>query len=157
MISDLCIYCIDKINEIAVSAVGIYVNNLIMLAHKDRRSDINNLKRELCKRFEMSDLREIKSLLGINIQRNYITWTVTLNQTTYINNILKHYRMIDSNPIRTSVDPNIKLTKNDGTPDEDLKHLYQQAVGSLMYLMIGTRPDITYAVSNASKFASNLN
>ena len=37
------------------------------------------------------------------------------------------------------------------------KRDYQSAVGSLMYAMMGTRPDIAYAVSVVSRFASNPN
>jgi hypothetical protein len=37
---------------------------------------------------------------------------------------------------------------------EDVKW-YQRAVGSLMYAMLGTRPDIAYAVSVVSRFAAN--
>ena len=32
---------------------------------------------------------------------------------------------------------------------------YREAVRSLMYLMIGTRPDIAFAVSNVSKYMEN--
>jgi hypothetical protein len=32
---------------------------------------------------------------------------------------------------------------------------YREAVGSLMYLMVGTRPDIAYSVSVASRYLSN--
>ena len=35
------------------------------------------------------------------------------------------------------------------------QHQYQSAVGSLLYLSVATRPDITYAVSNVSKFSAN--
>lgn len=37
-----------------------------------------------------------------------------------------------------------------------LKKQYQSAVSSLIYTMLGTRPDIVYTVSVVSRFASNL-
>ena len=44
------------------------------------------------------------------------------------------------------------------TPDEINKMksiLYQSAVGSLMYMMIGTRPDIAFAVGAVSRYMAN--
>ena len=32
---------------------------------------------------------------------------------------------------------------------------YQSIIGSLLYLMIGTRPDISYAVTHLSQFSTN--
>ena len=34
-------------------------------------------------------------------------------------------------------------------------HTYASIVGALMYAMLGTRPDIAYAVGNLSRFTSN--
>ena len=36
------------------------------------------------------------------------------------------------------------------------KVLYQEAISSLMYLAIATRPDITFAMSTLSQFLDNL-
>ena len=41
--------------------------------------------------------------------------------------------------------------------DEDVcvdQQLYQSAIGSLMYLSVSSRPDITYAVGNSARFSS---
>ena len=35
------------------------------------------------------------------------------------------------------------------------KTQYQSAVGTLMYAMLGTQPDIAYAVSSVSQYAAN--
>ena len=60
--------------------------------------------------------------------------------------------MEDAKPVQTPVDTSIKLTpgkSDDACVDQKL---FQSAVGSLQYLSIATRPDITYAVSNVAKF-----
>ena len=64
--------------------------------------------------------------------------------------------MENSKPVRTPVDTGMKLVKV--TDDEECvdQKLYQSAVGSRLYLSVGTRPDITYAVSNAAKFSAKL-
>lgn len=59
--------------------------------------------------------------------------------------------------IRTPVDASTKLFKAVAS-DTDIDHkLYQSAVGSLLYLSIATRPDITFAVNNVAKFCAKPN
>ena len=63
--------------------------------------------------------------------------------------------MDEASTIATPVDSSIKLVK---ASEEDVlfdKHKYQSAVGSLLYLSVATRPDITYAVSNVAKFSAS--
>ncbi|THG97055.1 hypothetical protein EW026_g4883 [Hermanssonia centrifuga] len=37
----------------------------------------------------------------------------------------------------------------------ELRHMYQSMIGTLLYLMLGTRPDISFAVTKLSQFMSN--
>ena len=46
--------------------------------------------------------------------------------------------------------PNLIKRGNENTSVD--QQLYQSAVGSLFYLSVATRPDITYAVSNVAMF-----
>ena len=63
--------------------------------------------------------------------------------------------MEDAKNIRTPVDISTKLTKEGNEEDTCVdQQLYQSTVGSLLYLSIATRPDITYAVSNVAKFCA---
>ena len=62
--------------------------------------------------------------------------------------------MQDCKPVGTPVDISAKLVK---AKDEDEcidQQLYQSAIGSLLYLSVSTRPDITYAVGNLARFSS---
>ena len=58
-------------------------------------------------------------------------------------------------PLTTSVDTGTKLVN--GTEDSEYvdQTEYQSIVGSLLYLSMRTRPDITYAVSVTTRFCSN--
>src|SRR4051812_36212966 len=51
------------------------------------------------------------------------------------------------------MDPREKLMPNTSKPVDKLE--YSRAIGSLMYAMISTRPDIAYAVGKLSRFTSN--
>jgi len=62
--------------------------------------------------------------------------------------------MTSCNPVTLPLDPNSKLGKfQDGDNIADAT-LYQQIIGSLMYLMIGTRPDLASTVSLLSQYSS---
>jgi len=59
--------------------------------------------------------------------------------------------------ISTPADPHVHLTTSPAahTVDSINQERYQSAVGSLMYKMIGTRPDISFAVSAVSQYSTN--
>ena len=54
---------------------------------------------------------------------------------------------------KTPMDTKLVLTKPDKDEISGVLE-YQSLVGSLMYAMLGTRPDLVYAVSTVSKFNS---
>jgi hypothetical protein len=61
---------------------------------------------------------------------------------------------IDDSLVKTHVDVNLHLTKNKRNGISQLE--YSQIIGSLMYIMNCTKPDIAYFVSKLSKYTSNL-
>ncbi|RWS00242.1 Retrovirus-related Pol polyprotein from transposon TNT 1-94-like protein, partial [Dinothrombium tinctorium] len=109
--------------------------------------------------FEVKEL-EPNYFVGLEIKRNREMNTISLLQSGYINTILERFRMNDCKPCSTPSDPYTKLSRemcpqNEDEKEEMSKTPYREAVGSLMFLMIGTRPDIAYAVSNVSQFLDN--
>ena len=89
--------------------------------------------------------------------------TVTLSQTHYINALLEKFQLTDANPVHTPMDPNIKLEAlvvqhSSGSvqgEDTQITEGYATLIGSLMYLAIGTRPNIAFAVAKLAQFTSN--
>jgi hypothetical protein len=103
----------------------------------------------------MTDLGAAKHFLGISIDRNRVTREVTVHQTSYIESLLRRYEHDGCNPVHTPMMPGTKLSRK----DDDSKSLigkeiswYKQLVGSLMYIMIATRPDLAFTMSRLSKF-----
>ena len=71
----------------------------------------------------------------------------------YIEDILQRFGKSDLRPISTPAITNEHLTKL-SSPKIDAR-LYQSAIGALMYPMLGTRPDIAYAVGALGRHAAN--
>ena len=65
--------------------------------------------------------------------------------------------MLECKPSSTPADPHIRLEKTsiDYHAPEGQCRKYQSAVGSLMYAMLGTRPDLAYAVSKVRQYSTN--
>ena len=79
-----------------------------------------------------------------------------ISQKTYIESLVKeflHGESINSKP--TPLEHNQCLEQNQEPVDEKLRSSYQQLVGSLMWLVMRTRPDIAFAVSVLSQFLQN--
>jgi hypothetical protein len=104
----------------------------------------------------MSDLGEVQYVLGIGIERDRSQRTIHLNQSKYIDEVLQRFKMSDCKPLPTPMDAGLKLSAPaEGTPRSDPATPYQSAVGSLMYAMTSTRPDLAFAVSTVSRYCSN--
>ncbi|KAL0283992.1 UNVERIFIED_CONTAM: Retrovirus-related Pol polyprotein from transposon TNT 1-94 [Sesamum angustifolium] len=71
----------------------------------------------------------------------------------YVETILRKFKAFDSPPAKTPVDLNLCLAKNRDEPECQIE--YSRIIGSLMYIMNCTRPDIAYAVNKLSRFTSN--
>ena len=82
---------------------------------------------------------------------------ITLSQAHFIDSLLKKFGLEDANPVTTPLDPNTNLDNNEtedepNNQDEEVLHSYATLIGSLMYLALGTCPDITYAVNRLAQF-----
>ncbi len=63
--------------------------------------------------------------------------------------------MEDYKAMGVPLDPKTKLKKNVNKDDEMVKVPYQQAVGSLMYVVLCTRPDLAYPISMVNQHMAN--
>ena len=73
-----------------------------------------------------------------------------MNQSHYVEKILKKYDYFDWKPVNTPYDPNTRPKKNCGDSVSQLR--YSQLIGSLSYLANCNRPDIFYAVGRLSRY-----
>ena len=147
--SEACLF----INNNTKVIICLYVDDLAVLAPNE---DIfNDFINSISKDFKIKNLRVIKDYLGIDIDFNLNKGFIKLSQETYINKILNKFNLQDAKIKSTPMDSNIKLEPNkEQANKEDIK-LFQMLIGSLLYIMLGTRVDIAFAVIKLARFASN--
>ena len=79
---------------------------------------------------------------------------ILFDQTDYLRKILTHFGMTDVKMAKTPLPTGYKPKPFIGRSTPQLWSQYQLLIGSLLYLMLRTRPDIAFAVTQMSKFAS---
>ena len=102
-----CDYCIYTSRERS-STLILYVDD-ILIAGKDV-SGIIWIKTELGRLFQMGDLLEVKTFLGMEIKRGFRKRTIEISQSVYVEKVLHRFGMADSKPVGTPLDPNVRWT-----------------------------------------------
>ncbi|KAM1493880.1 hypothetical protein ACFX10_025604 [Malus domestica] len=145
--SDKCVYVKSYKNSCVI--VCLYVDDMLILGTD--KDVINSTKKMLNSNFDKKDLGLAYVILGIRIKR--IDEGYILTQSHYVESILKKFGHYNDNAAVTPFDPNCKLKKHVGDPVSQLE--YARVIGSLMYLMNSTRPDLAYSISRLSRYTSN--
>ncbi|CAJ2651772.1 unnamed protein product [Trifolium pratense] len=144
--SDKCIYY--KCDGNICTIICLYVDDMLIFG--SNLSAINNVKSMLSNNFDMKDLGEASVILGIKITRS--EKGISLDQSHYVEKILKKYGYFNCKPACTPYDPSVKLFKNTG--DSVRQTEYASIIGSLRYATDCTRPDIAYVVGLLCRFTS---
>ncbi|KAE9334709.1 hypothetical protein PF008_g13824 [Phytophthora fragariae] len=121
---------------------------------------MEKLKQSIGSAFKAKDLGEVSFLLGLKITRDRRARKLWINQQSNVDSILQKFNMEHGAGVATPTAAGKKLTKQQAPETEEatakmLKKPFRQAVGSLMYQMIGSRPDMAFAIQDTSRFLSN--
>lgn len=135
--------------------IALYVDDILLAS--STLPALTALKSKLASTFEMEDLGEATFVLGMEIKRDRAARTFSINQSAYVHSVLVHHGMENCSPISDPMDSRARtVLAASTTPCVEGRRLqYQSLIGSLMFAAICTRPDIAYAVTTLSKFASN--
>ena len=110
----------------------------------------------------MKDLGEANFILGIKLLRDLKNKVLALSQALYIDKILARFNMENSNngtlPFRHGVHLSKEQSPKTLEQKERMSRIpFASTVGSLMYAMLCTRPDICYAVGIVSRYQGTKN
>uniref|UniRef100_A0A803R4Z6 Reverse transcriptase Ty1/copia-type domain-containing protein n=1 Tax=Cannabis sativa TaxID=3483 RepID=A0A803R4Z6_CANSA len=136
----------------------LYVDDMLIISKE--RSQVDEMKKQLKAEFEMKDLGIASKILGITIKRDRKLGKLFLTQEDYIQKIIEKFSMKDSKKTSQPITSQYTLTKEQCPKTEAEKEAmskvpYSSAVGTIMYLMVCTRPDLAFAISTLSKYMAN--
>ena len=148
--SDPCIY--TRTTEKGRIIIGLYVDDFIVAAPPVMVKEFIAFMRS---RFQIKELGQAEFIIGIHV---IIDETgISIDQGTYIQTFVNELGMGDSNPVHVPVsggDVNATVCAQEGENAPVPLTAYKKIVGKVMYAMIGTRPDIAFAVSFLGRFAA---
>jgi len=81
--------------------------------------------------------------------------SIWISQKAYIKSLLAKYEMTNCKPVYTPFALHTNLEESPETASKQDRTLYQSIIGSIMYAMTTTRPDLAYAASKLSRFNNN--
>nr|GEZ51272.1 hypothetical protein [Tanacetum cinerariifolium] len=138
-----------KKSKLHLIVVQIYVDNIIFGSTSQNSCD--DFVKIMHDEFEMSMMGELNFFLGLQIKQ--IEDGIFFNQSKYVKEMLKKFRLEDSKPTKTPMSMEIKLTKEDEANSVD-NSKYQGMIGSFLYLT-ASRPDIMFSVCLCVCFQEN--
>ncbi|KAL0453673.1 UNVERIFIED_CONTAM: Retrovirus-related Pol polyprotein from transposon TNT 1-94 [Sesamum latifolium] len=150
---DPCVY--KKVSGSSVAFLVLYVDDILLIGNDVKM--LGDTKAWLSTQFSMKDLGEASYILGIKIIRDRSKRMLGMTQTSYVQKVLKRFKMKNSKRGFLPVRHGVKLSKKQSPKtDEELRKMfdtpYASAVGSIQYVVQCTRPDIAFALSVTSRY-----
>jgi hypothetical protein len=144
-----------KFSGSSVGFLILYVDDMLLIGNDAKF--LSTIKEYLKSVFSMNDLGEAAYILGIKIYRDRSRRLIALSQSTYIDKVLKRFKMENAKKGFLPMSHGKTLSKNQcpKTVDEWVPMRgvpYASAIGSIMHAMICTRPDVSYALSVSSRY-----
>ncbi|KAI3718291.1 hypothetical protein L6452_19155 [Arctium lappa] len=137
-----------------------HVCKLMKSLYAKDMGEVQKVKDQLNSEFNMKDLGAANRILGMEIIRDKKVRKLYLSQKGYVQKVLRRLNMSKAKSVNTPFTPHFKLSSSlSPSTQADVAYMarvpYSSAVGSLMYAMICTRPDLAYVVSMVSRYMAN--
>ena len=170
LLSESCLF-IKRTGDNFVLA-AIYVDDIIIGYNCD--SMFKSFRDKLMNRFKCRDLGTLTRALNMEVSRT-ADGGVFLSQESYVRDLLERFKEhvpANSSASELPMDPKIRLyaggaksvrgygeeyaeqNAEEGSKDCAAIVPYRELLGGLLWISQGTRPDITYAVSQCSKYST---
>lgn len=150
--ADKCIY--TGVTDGHTVYLALFVDDGLIAS--ESRKSIDSVLNYLKSSFKIT-IGDASIFVGMQIERNRAEKTMFLHQSTYIRYILDKFKMLDAKSNCTPADPHTTLSEIESEESNIVNVPYREAVGSLMFLALVTRPDICYAVNMVSRYCNKHN
>jgi transposase InsO family protein len=145
--TDLCVYTGIIFNSPIIMVI--HVDDIIITgAKKEAITEAIDRIRNI---FDLSEVRKLDLFLGITVTTNS-TGSTTLSQQHYVDKLLRRFQLTDAHTCPTpattggTLDLSFQGESESQLLNDNDKTLYQELVGSLLYISSNTRPDIAHSV-----------
>lgn len=142
---DPCLFIQDRIYLL------IWVDDLILVSNNS--DNIQNVKSQLSTEFQMKDFSNSNKLTFLGLEIEKVGNCIYISQQKLIEKVLMKFNMLNCKGSYTPMQPKLHLEME---KDLNLNVPYKQLIGSLMYVMLGSRPDLCFSIMYFSQFQSNF-
>ena len=151
---DPCLYIKHKNGETLY--VAIFVDDIVIAGTSP--GVVTEFKNQLKSIYKCKDLGKLEYFLGMEINIDETSGNITISQKKYIHDILKRFGLLDCNPKSVPMDPGLVLPLSQDPTVGSTNHTYpyREVVGSLMYLMVTTRPDLSFSVGYLARYLNKF-
>ena len=152
-------YIYKKVSGSSIAFLILYVDDILLIGNDIEILD--SIKGYFNKSFSMKDLSEAAYILGVKIYRDRSKCLIGLSQSTYLDKILKKFKMDQAKKGFLPVLQGVKLSETQcPTTIEDKEKMkvipYASVIGSLKYAMPWTRPIVYLSMILAREYNSDL-
>jgi hypothetical protein len=141
-LSDNCLF----MNAQGTLFLAFYVDDCICAAKE--KKELDKLLTSLKQKFKVT-VGDVDCFLGIQVERNKDF--ILLHQEAYIKKVVSQFGMEGCNPVQTPFESGLSIWDLEGHQKNEALP-YRELIGSLMFIAVWTRPDISHAVSVLSQY-----
>jgi hypothetical protein len=146
--SDTSVY-IYKGKDYVIAVV--YIDDALFIG--PNKSLVNKMKDKFMNQWECRDLGKPNEFLGICITRK--GQSISIDQCTYLDKLLERCGMTDAKSATMPLPARYIPVPHTGSTGPELQERFQVVIGLLLYIMLGTRPNIAYAVTKLVQYSAN--
>jgi len=140
--ADPCVF--KKRGEYGEIFVAIYVDDGLVVGKMEH--ELAEVIQTLKKSYQLTE-KPVDRFLGIEIKRT--EEGIFISQDKYISDLLEEYNMMECSPKAAPMSDKLQWTE---VRNPDIRFKFQELIGSLLFIVRCTRPDICYAVHFLSRF-----
>ena len=147
--SDAGVFFTKREGQLVIAVV--YVDDALFFGKN--KVAVKQVKKTFMDIWECRDLGEAREFLRMKIWRE--VKKIFLDQADYLKTVVERFGMSNARGATTPLPAGYVPVESKDQCTPEFRKTYQSIIGSLLYIMLGTRPDITYAVTKLAQFVAN--